>query len=78
MRAACGWERGRSGQGKYNEEACRCGGVSAREEGGGGGGGAGGCGREKGREREGFGQGRLSGGEIRTDCAVVLNSSYKS
>ena len=21
MRAACGWERGRSGQGKYNEEA---------------------------------------------------------
>ena len=29
MRAACGWERGRSGQGKYNEEACRSGGVSA-------------------------------------------------
>jgi hypothetical protein len=36
MRAACSWERGRSGQGKYNEEACRCGGVSAREGGGGG------------------------------------------
>ena len=32
MRAACGWERGRSGQGKYNEEACRCGGVSAQGE----------------------------------------------
>ena len=28
-RAACEWERGRSGQGKYDEEACRSGGVSA-------------------------------------------------
>ena len=45
MRAACGWERGRSGQGKYNEEACRSGEVSAW------GGGADGCGREAGRAR---------------------------
>ena len=29
MRAACGWERGGSGQANKNKEACRCGGVSA-------------------------------------------------
>jgi len=32
MRATCGWDRGRSGQGKYKEGACRCGGVSDWDE----------------------------------------------
>ena len=46
MQAACGWERGGSGQANKNKEVCRCGGERM-------GGRVDGCGREAGRARAG-------------------------
>jgi hypothetical protein len=60
MRATCGWDRGRSGQGKYKEGACRCGGVSDWDE------------ARRARRCVEKTEGKEVGGENRTECAVVL------